>query len=401
VSKRPIILQIIPRLDTGGAELATVEITDAVMRAGGRMLVATEGGRMESRIAEAGGEIVRLPVASKSPLRLLTNARALARLIEERGIELVHARSRAPAWSGLWAARHTNRRFVTTYHGVYGNKEPFKDLYNGVMARGDRVIANSRFTAELIGARHGTAEAKIRIIPRGVDLVQFDPGRIAPARVETLRQQWGVAAGAPIILIAARLTDWKGQRVLLDAAGHLLATDRLGEAHIVLAGDAQGRTGYLADLTARGAELGLAGRVHLPGHCEDIAAAYAAAHVTVVASTKPEAFGRAAAEALAMGCPVIASDLGAPPETLLTPPRVPPDEVTGWLVPSSDPARLAEALALALALDPARRLQMGQRSRADMATRFSLDMMKRRTLGVYDELLDSALLRRFEAATDG
>ena len=148
------ILQVVPRLDTGGSEQTTVEIAEALSQAGARALVATEGGRMATAIASCGGEIVTFPVASKNPLTILANVRRLARLIEERGVDLVHARSRAPAWSALLAARRTGRPFVTTYHGAYGNPGPLKTFYNSVMARGDRVIANSRYTADLIAARH-------------------------------------------------------------------------------------------------------------------------------------------------------------------------------------------------------------------------------------------------------
>src|SRR5262245_23216671 len=160
------ILQVVPRLDAGGSEQSTVEIAQALASAGASALVATEGGRLATAIADAGGEIVSLPVASKNPLTILANARRLAQLIEERGVDLVHARSRAPAWSAFLAARRTGRPFVTTYHGAYGNPGPLKNLYNRVMGSGDRVIANSDYTATLIAARHPAAKARIRTIHR-------------------------------------------------------------------------------------------------------------------------------------------------------------------------------------------------------------------------------------------
>src|SRR5215813_12578334 len=167
---RPTILQIVPRLDTGGAELSTVEIAEALVRAGGRALVLTEpGGRLTARVTAAGGELIPFPAASKSPIRLLMNARAMTRLIRAQGIDLVHARSRAPAWSALLAARRTRVPLVTTYHGAYGEKNAAKRLYNGVMARGDVVIANSGYTANLIAARYATPRRRITVIHRGVD----------------------------------------------------------------------------------------------------------------------------------------------------------------------------------------------------------------------------------------
>ena len=186
----PTILQIIPQLDAGGAELSAVEIADAVVRAGGRAIVLAEPGRLAADIAKVGGEVVPFPAASKNPVRMLANARAIARIVHSEHVDLVHARSRAPAWSAMWAARRTGVRFVTTYHGAYGEKNALKRLYNSVMARGDVVIANSRYTARLIAERYATPGARIEVIARGVDVRKFDPESIAQARVAALRDRW-------------------------------------------------------------------------------------------------------------------------------------------------------------------------------------------------------------------
>ena len=402
VSGPPTILQIIPRLDTGGAELSAIEITEAIVRAGGRALVATEGGRLAPRISESGGDIVPFPAATKNPLRLLTNAYALERLIRQRDVDLIHARSRAPAWSALLAARRAKIPFVTTYHGAYAENGRLKRLYNSVMARADVVIANSGYTADLIRQRYGTPDLRIRVIHRGVDLARFRPDAVLPARVEALRQAWGVAPGRPVVLQAARLTAWKGQRVLVEAAAYLRARDRLGDAVIILAGDAQGRDGY-GDMLRREAEAsGLGERVRIVGHVDDMAAAYLVAQVAVVASTEPEAFGRTATEAQALGCPVIATAIGAPPETVLAAPRAAETAITGWLVPPDDVPALAAALAAALALPVDARMAMGGRARSHVARHFTLEEMKRATLAVYDELLQDTrqtrLQERFLAA---
>ena len=230
---RPTILQIIPRLDTGGAERSAVEIADAVVRAGGRALVLAEPGRLAPEVVAAGGEFVEFPAATKNPLRMLANARAIERLIRQLGVDLVHARSRAPAWSALIAARRARVPFVTTYHGAYGETNAVKRYYNGVMARGDVVIANSRYTADLIAQRYGTPRERMEVIHRGVDCRQFDPARIAPERVSALRARWGVDPAARVILHAARLTAWKGQGVLIDAAAKLKAAGQLGDAVVV------------------------------------------------------------------------------------------------------------------------------------------------------------------------
>jgi glycosyltransferase involved in cell wall biosynthesis len=216
------ILQVVPRLDTGGSEQATVEIADALTRAGASALVATEGGRMATAIAQSGGEVIELPMASKNPLTILANARRLRRLIEERNVDLVHARSRAPAWSAFLAARATGRPFVTTYHGAYGSTlGPLKAAYNSVMGRGDRIIANSRYTAGLIAERHHVARDRIRVIYRGIDEAAFDPLVVPPGPVAKLRESWGVPPRTKIVLQAARLTGLKGHRQTIEAASRL------------------------------------------------------------------------------------------------------------------------------------------------------------------------------------
>lgn len=392
----PTILQIIPRLDTGGAELATIEITDAIVRAGGRALVVTAGGRMADRVTSAGGEIITLDAGTKNPARIWTNAARLADIARREHVDLIHARSRAPAWSALIAARRIEKPFVTTYHGAYAENDPFKRLYNSVMARGDVTIANSQYTADLIRARYRTPPERIAVIPRGVDIARFDQRVISAERKAKLAAAWGIEADSRVVLHAARLTGWKGQTILIDAMARLSASGRAGTAVVVLAGDAQGRETYVRDLHARAAAAGIADRIKRVGHVDDIAAAYALAYVTVVASIEPEAFGRAAAEALAVGCPVITTNLGAPPEIVLAEPAASRNAITGWVTPVSA-AGLVSALEAALTMPDAQRAAMGDRASADIRARFTLDRMKRDTLAVYDRLLATTMAERLQS----
>ncbi|HUJ37676.1 MAG TPA: glycosyltransferase family 4 protein [Hyphomicrobium sp.] len=389
--KRPTILQIIPELDTGGAELSTIEIAEAIGRAGGRAIVLTEGGRLVQRLRDTGAEVRFFAAATKSPVRILWNARRIARMVRRDGIDLLHARSRAPAWSALLAARRTGVPFVTTYHGAYGERSSLKRLYNSVMAHGDVVIANSHYTADLIRMRYGTPLDRLEVIYRGVDDRWFDTSKVARQRVDGLRKEWGVRPGERIVLNAARLTRWKGQSILMAAAKLLNDAGKLGNSVVVLAGDAQGRGSYRKELEQEAGGLGLGELVRIVGHVEDMPAAFLAAHVAVIASIEPEAFGRTAAEAQMMGTPVIATDIGAPPETVLSAPRVSAGEATGWLVPPNDAGRLAEALAAALALPPEERKAMGERAHRHAARNFSLEGMKQQTLKVYDRLLGTHL----------
>ena len=389
--KPPTILQIIPELDTGGAELSTIEIAAAIQEAGGRAIVLSEGGRLVQRLRDTGAELLFFAAASKNPIRMLWNAYRIADIVRRNGVDLIHARSRAPAWSALMAARQTGVPFVTTYHGAYRERTAIKRLYNSVMARGDAVIANSLYTADLIRMRYGTPASRLHVIYRGVDEDYFDPALVAPDRVAELRAQWGVGQDTPVILQAARLTAWKGQSVLIEAARLLLEQSRLGDAVIVLAGSAQGRSGYLATLERAIEAAGLTDRVRLVGHVEDMAAALLTARVAIIASTEPEAFGRTATEAQAMGTPVIATDIGAPPETVRSAQRSGREAATGWLVPAGDAPALAEALAAALALTPQERTRMGEQARAHVMGAFSLTGMKQQTLAIYDALLDTRL----------
>lgn len=387
MKQKPAILQVIPDLDAGGAELSTLEIVDALHSIGVPALVATEGGRMAPEVERLGGDLFLMPAASKNPYQMIRNKQLLQRWIAERNVMLVHARSRAPAWSSLWAARKTGTPFVTTYHGAYGEAEPFKRLYNSVMARGDMVIANSKFTADLVRTRHQTPEERLRIIYRGVDIEKFSKSAIPNERREGLLAAWGVPKGRKIILLPARLTRWKGQGVVIAAMKTMIEKGRDCGAITIIAGDHQGRHEYVDELKRQISSSGLEERVLLVGHCTDMAAAYSLAHVTIIASIEPEAFGRTSAEAQAMGCPVIATNIGAPSETVRAKPVVPDSEMTGWLVPPDEPEALANALSQALAMDEGKYRQLAQAAVANVATHFSDRLMKSRTLAVYDNLL--------------
>ncbi|HST94862.1 MAG TPA: glycosyltransferase family 4 protein [Microvirga sp.] len=381
------ILQIIPELDAGGAERTTVDVAEGLAHAGARALVATEGGRLVGELQAKGGAWVPFRAATKNPFSMLVNVRRLARICHNERVALVHARSRAPAWVALGAARSLNIPFVTTYHGSYAGRSSVKVLYNSVMARGDAVIANSHYTGELIRSLYPQAADRIRVIHRGTDFSVFSPMAVAPERVENLRKTWNVAPHERVVLLAARLTGWKGQKILIEAAAKLRDAGVADVAYI-LAGDPQGRDSYVRELESLIEAHRLTGIVRRVGHCTDMPAAFLAASVVTVPSTEPEAFGRSAVEAQAMGTPVVVSDLGAVPETVLAPPAVAPHERTGWRIPPADPDALAGALGAALALGASARIAMGARARDHVERHFSLERMVAGTLEVYSDLLE-------------
>lgn len=375
------ILQVIPHLAAGGAERTTIEVAEALVAAGATALVVSAGGRLENELNRVGGELIRLENApTKNPLKIRANAGRIAKLVTVRKIGLIHARSRAPAWSALWAARQMKVPFVTTYHGVYNAKGSLKRLYNSVMARGDKVIANSDYTARHIVREHPWAAERIVTIHRGVDIAKFSPDIVAPARRDALAKAWKLEPGKdPVILLPGRLTGWKGHREAIAAAA-ALKSGGVANWRMVFAGDPQGRDGYVEELKQLIASNGLDGRVVMVGHCDDMPAAFALSDIVIAPSNEPEAFGRVAAEAGAMGVPAVGSSIGAQGEIIV-------DGITGLIVPPSDPAALSTAIAKLLALDSEGRKTMGQTARTRVLERFTTSALQKATLSVYEGLL--------------
>ncbi|HEY8259650.1 MAG TPA: glycosyltransferase, partial [Methylosinus sp.] len=285
-----------------------------------------------------------------------------------------------------YAARKAGARFVTTYHSVYGGDSAIKQRYNSIMAAGDVVIANSHFTARHIAALHPEAARRVRVVARGVDLRAFSPAAVEPARVERVRAGWGVAPHERVVLLPARLSARKGHLVLIEAAARL-AADGLADVRFVCVGDAP-NAAFRQSVEAEIARAGLAGVVLLAGYCADMPAAYLAAAVAVAPSTTPEAFGRVAMEAQALGAAVVVSDLGAAVETVLAPPEAAPSEATGWRVPAGDADALAQAIRAALELRPSERDALTARARRHVQAHFSVERMCAATLDLYEALLE-------------
>ncbi|PWB80009.1 MAG: glycosyl transferase [Methylocystaceae bacterium] len=379
------VLQIVPDLQSGGAERTTIDIAEALAGAGTRCLVASEGGRLVSELQAKGGVWLPFPASTKNPLSMTFNSVRLARIIRDENVDIVHARSRACAWVAYYAARQTGTRFVTTFHSVYGGSSAIKQRYNSIMAAGDLVIANSQFTAQHVVELYPHAAERIVVIARGLDLRAFSPTAVEPGRVERVRAAWGVAPHERVVLLPARLSARKGHLVLVEAAKHLVA-EGLFDVRFVFAGDARSDA-FKENIEAHIARAGLANVVRAPGFCSDMPAAYLAAAVTVAPSTAPEAFGRVAIEAQAMGAPVVVSDLGAAPETVLAPPHVEAGEATGWRVPPGDALAFARAIEQALDLRPSARDGLTARARQHVQRNFSVEQMCRATLEAYENLL--------------
>lgn len=388
LSPRPAILQVIPSLNIGGAERTTIDMARAIVAAGGRAVVASSGGRLLEELLAAGGEHVDMDVHSKNPIIMALNVERLTRLATREKIDLIHARSRAPAWSALAAAHRLGLPFVTTYHSKVHEAPRLKVFYNSVMTRGDAVIANSSYTAERIARIHAPDPARVFVVPRGVDTDYLNAAAVAPERVAALRMRWNVLDdGRTVFLLPARISRWKGQKLAVQAVAALLSSGARG-FRLLLVGDAQGRNAFVREVQEMLREPELANHVSLVGHCDDMAAAYALSDVVLAPSIEAEPFGRVAVEAQSMRRPVIVSDAGGQRETVLTPKMADGMEnATGLAVEPNDAKALATAMKTMLELAPEARRAMGERGRANALAHYSVGAMTGATLDVYSRLI--------------
>lgn len=375
------ILQVLPTLSAGGVEQGTIDVAQALVEEGAQAYVASSGGDRVPEIIEKGGQFIKLPLASKNPLCLLgENVQGLIKVIREHQIDLVHARSRGPAWSAYLACRFTKTPFVTTFHGTYNFSSYAKKFYNSSMVRGDHVIAISGFIQQHIFDHYQAwlSPEKVTRIYRGIDTQAYCQKAVSQDRREFLRKKWHLE-NAFVFLMPGRLTRWKGQEGVLRA----LALLSLSHTKLVIVGSDQGRCAYRQELLALTHELGLKNRVRIVEHCEDMPAAYAVADCVVHASTDPEAFGRVVAEGQSMGLPCLVSNLGAPREII-------EDKVTGWQIKAGCVESLAKALHEVCKLSDQQRQTLAQKARQRVKTFFSLEEMCAQTFKVYEKVLKNS-----------
>ncbi|MBS0267557.1 MAG: glycosyltransferase family 4 protein [Proteobacteria bacterium] len=380
------VLQVIPRMRAGGAELGCLQIATALVKNGHRALVASAGGPLVDQLLAAGAEHISMPLATKNPLLLAKNASQLANIIRRENVSIIHARSRAPAWSALYAARHTATPFVTTYHSEYSEKTRLKNFYNSVMARSDTVIAVSDYMAHLIRTRYHTPEKRIAVIHRAFDATVFDPALLTPERLAAVRTLLNADGSKPVLILAGRITPRKAQHHLVSALG-ILKERGAPDVVCVLAGEIE-KPAFKEQLEAQAEKLGVAHQLRFPGHVRDVAAAYAISDIALNISEQ-EGLPRVAIEGQAMGVPMIVSDTGPGREVALTEPDVKPDEASGLRVPYADPKAVADAIETMLSWPAEKRKAYGQRGSANVRSRFTLDQLTSKTLAVYQRLLSA------------
>jgi glycosyltransferase involved in cell wall biosynthesis len=372
----PVIMQIIPVLGAGGAEQGCIDIAAELTRASAKAIVVSNGGARVPELARAGALHVSLPVDSKNPLVMWSNIKKIRALIKQHKVDIVHARSRAPAWSAWKAVQGTDARFMTTCHAPYNISGRAKNFYNSSIARGERVIAISHHVMHYLLTNYKIDPNNIRLIHRGVALERFHPTAVSPERMIAVSRDWRVPDGMNIILLPGRITRWKGHHVLIEAMAKLERED----VFAIMLGDDQGRNEYRLELEQTIHEKKLEGRVRIVNHCNDMPAAYMLANVVVSASTDPEGFGRIPIEGQAMGRPVIATDHGGAQETIVR-------GETGWLIPPNDADVLAKAIDEALSLNPQERVILANRAMSHIAQNFTREKMADETLEVYSELI--------------
>lgn len=379
-NKKPVIIQVIPELGQGGAEQGCIDVAAALSAADAVSIVVSSGGTRVAEFCRSNVTHIDLPVKSKNPLVMSQNVKKLREIIEHYQADIVHARSRAPAWSALKACEDSKARFMTTCHAAYNIEGKIKRIYNSSIARGEKVIAISEFVADYLRNNYKIDDNRIRVIPRGVALEKFHPAFVSPERIVNLHKSWRIPDSAHVIMMPGRITRLKGHKVLIDAIA-LLGRD---DVFCVFPGSDQGRKEYRQEVENHIIENGLEGMARFVDSCSDMPAAYMLSAVVVSASTEPEGFGRVPTEGQAMGRPVVATDHGGARETIM------PGE-TGWLVPPSNPEALARAINEALSLAPLQRAMLATRSMSHVASNFTKANMADKTLDVYAELLGETL----------
>ncbi|MDB4828473.1 glycosyltransferase family 4 protein [Candidatus Pelagibacter sp.] len=378
------VLQVIPKLGYGGAETGCYDIAHYLPENDCGSYIATSGGELLKFIDKKKVKIIKLPVHSKNPLIIFFNFLALIWVILINNISIVHARSRAPAWSCLFAAKITGRKFVTTFHGTYNFNSEIKKFYNSVMVRSDLIIAGSNFIFSHIKEnymKYLDAKKKLLVIFRGINVDYFDPTTKLDNDEKKLLNEWKIKKDKKIILLPGRLTGWKGQEIFIEAVN--LVNIELGyEAfYAVILGSDQGRDLYKKKLLRLTEQHRLINQVKFIDHCKDMALAYKVSDIVVSASIEPEAFGRVSVEAQSMEKPIIASNIGGSNETVI-------DEKTGFLFESNNAKSLSKKILKVLSMDEASLQSIGKEGRKNIIQKFNVEKMCFSTYSEYKRIIN-------------
>ena len=378
------VLQVVPKLGYGGAETGCYDIAHYLPENNCESFIATSGGDLLKFVDKKKVKVIRLPVHSKNPLLIFLNSIALIGIIIFNNISIVHARSRAPAWSCLIATKITGRRFVTTFHGTYNFKNKFKKFYNSVMVRSHLIIAGSNFIFSHIKEnylKYLDDKKKLLVIFRGINVDYFDPSTKLESDEKKLLKKWEIEKDKKILLLPGRLTSWKGQEVFIEAIN--LVNIELGyEAFYgVILGSDQGRDLYKKKLIRLSEQYRMTKQIKFIDHCKDMALAYKVSDIVVSASIEPEAFGRIAIEAQSMEKPIIASNIGGSNETII-------DEKTGFLFESGNPKSLSQKILKVVSMEETTLKKIGIEGRKNIIQKFNVEKMCFSTYSEYKRIIN-------------
>ena len=378
------VLQVIPKLGYGGAETGCYDIAHYLPENNCKSFIVTSGGELTKFINKEKVKLIRLPVHSKNPLLIILNAIILIGIILYFNISIVHARSRAPAWSCLFASKITRRKFVTTFHGTYNFSGKLKKFYNSIMVRSDLIIAGSNFIFSHIKNNYSEFmkfKKKFLVIFRGINIDYFDPSTKLEVDEKKILKEWEINKEKKIILVPGRLTSWKGQELLIEAIN--LVKIELGyEAfHVVILGSDQGRNLYKKKLIRLTEQYRLTNQIKFIDHCKDMALAYKVSDIVISPSIEPEAFGRVAVEAQAMEKLIIASNIGGSNETII-------NEKTGFLFEAGNEKSLSEKIIRAVTIDQTSLELIGKEGRKNIIKKFNVEKMCFSTYSEYKRLLN-------------
>ena len=377
------VLQVIPKLGYGGAETGCYDIAHFLSENDCGSFLATSGGELIKFIKKDKVRLIRLPVHSKNPILILFNTLVLVIYIFLFKINIVHARSRAPAWSCYFASLITRRSFVTTFHGTYNFKSNIKKFYNSIMLRAKLTIAGSNFIFSHINENYGeylSKEKKLRVIFRGINVDYFNPKNISVLKQEKLKQEWDLSSNKFTILLPGRLTYWKGQEKFIESLNILIEDYNITNFQAVILGSDQGRKVYSKKLINLVQRYRLNKKIKFIQHCKEMPLAYSLADVVVSASIEPEAFGRVSVEAQAMGKPIVASNIGGSKETII-------NKKTGFLYKHDDPRELAKILNTVIQLSVDDLKFMGNEGRKNVTKKFDVETMCQSNLKEYKRLI--------------
>jgi len=379
------VLQVIPKLGYGGAETGCYDIAHYLAENECGSFIATSGGELLKFVKKDKVKIIRLPVHSKNPVLIIFNALVLAIYIIFYKINIVHARSRAPAWTSYIASFLTNRVFVTTFHGTYNFKSNLKKFYNSIMLRSKLTIAGSNFIFNHINDNYNeylSKEKKLRVIFRGINIDYYSSKNISILKQEKLKKEWDLFSNNFTILLPGRLTYWKGQENFIDSLNILIEDYDITSFQAIILGSEQGRKVYKKKLINLVARYNLNKKIKFVSHCEEMPLAYSLADVVVSSSIEPEAFGRVSVEAQSMGKPIIASNIGGSKETII-------NKKTGFLYKHDDPRELAKSLNTVIQLSPEELKSMGNEGRKNIAKKFDVETMCQSNLKEYKKLIEN------------